>query len=77
MEEIDKLFERFKEKEIPQWVKDRKTHNKEILQLLETFLEEYPTLRFEQALHVLLRGKIDFYKESVETKKQIETFLNQ
>ena len=76
MENFDAILEYFN-KEMPQSVKERKAHNKEILQLIDAFLEEHPTLRFEQALYVLLYGKVDFYKESVETKKQIESFINQ
>lgn len=76
MENFDAILEYFN-KEMPQSVKERKSHNKEILQLMDAFLEKHSTLRFEQALYVLLGEKLDFYKESVETKKQIESYLNQ
>lgn len=39
MENFDEIFEHFN-KEMPQVVKDRKTHNKEILQLIKTFLKK-------------------------------------
>lgn len=75
MENFDEIFEHFN-KEMPQVVKDRKTHNKEILQLIKTFLKKHPTVRFEQALYILLNGKLEFSRESKTTKDIIEKHIN-
>ncbi len=75
MENFDAIFEHFN-KEIPQGVKERKAHNKEILKLIETFLKKHPTVRFEQALYILLNGKLEFSRESKTTKDIIEKHVN-
>lgn len=75
MENFDAIFEHFN-KEMPQGVKERKVHNKEILKLIDAFLEKHPTVRFEQALYILLNGKLEFSRESKTTKEIIEKHIN-
>lgn len=75
MENFDAILEYFN-KEMPQGVKERKAHNKEILKLIEAFLKKHPTVRFEQALYILLNGELEFSRESKTTKDIIEKHIN-